>query len=114
MEWNRIAADWPAFTDSVMSRWPELDRERVADMDGDRAALSAHVAEVYGLEPRMAEEQIARWAEGPLPVDAATDETHDATSMRAAGRHIPQGEDVYSEDADFGDERMAEPPIGRK
>lgn len=113
MNWEQIAKNWPAFTESVKARWPDVDAEEVADLDGSRSALNAYLGRVAGLTPREAEEQIDEWLQGPIPIDAATSEFHDNDSIRESGRHVREGEDVWSDDRDFGDDRVATPPVGR-
>ena len=113
MKWSEVERSWPAFTDAIAARWPEIDADEVADLGGDRSAFNAYLGRVCGLTPREAQEQIDEWLAGPLPLDAVTSEHHDDESIRASGRHIPPGEDVYSGDADFGDDRLVEPPMGR-
>jgi hypothetical protein len=41
------------------------------------------------------------------------DARRDNANIRASAAHVPPGEDVYSEDGDFGDDRVPEPPVGR-
>lgn len=113
MKWSEVAADWPAFTDSVIARWPDADPERIADLGGDQAAFVRYIAEVSGAEPQAAAADVKDWLEGPKPLDAVTHATHDGTSIHASARHIPPGEDVYSEDRDFGDDDLATNPVGR-
>lgn len=113
MNWSKVSENWPAFTSSVKARWPKVDEDEVADLDGSREALNTYLGQVVGLTPREAEQEIDEWLQGPLPLDAATNPFHDNASITASGRYIPSGEDVYSEDADFGDDRAAEPPVGR-
>lgn len=114
MQWTDVSENWVAMADAITARWPETDRATVADMTGDRAVFNAYLGQVYSLTPREADEQINEWLQGPMPTDALADEHHDNQSIRDSGRHIPVGEDVYSEDADFGDERIVEPPMGRE
>lgn len=113
MEWTDVAADWPAYTESIVTRWPEADPEVVADMEPDREAFETYIAGVERVEVPEASRQVAQWLEGPKPIDAATDENHDDTSIRESAGHIPAGEDVYSEDRDFGDDALASNPVGR-
>lgn len=113
MNWQKVSSNWPAYTDAVKTRWPEVDREAIADLDGSREALNAYLGKSVGLTPREAEEQIDEWLQGPLPLDAATSPFHDNTSINESGRHIPEGEDALSRDGDFGDDRLATPPVGR-
>ena len=113
MTWDDVAADWPAYTDSIITRWPEADAEIVADMDPDRLAFETYIAGVERVDAQEGARQVAEWLEGPKPIDAATDENHDDTSIRESAAHIPVGEDVYSEDRDFGDDGLATNPVGR-
>lgn len=114
MQWADVAKNWPAFTESIVARWPEADAETVADMDPDRGAFETYIAGVSGIGTREAAQEVARWLEGPKPVDAVTDATHTGTSITDSAAHIPVGEDVYSEDEKFGDDTLATNPVGRR
>ena len=114
MRWADVASDWPAFIDAIRTRFPEAEREELAAVDGDRARLNAYLGQTYGLTPREADAQIEEWLKGPFPADAQMDETRDDANIANALRHVAPGEDVYADDADFGDDRVADTPIGRK
>ena len=113
MRWNDVAADWPAFIDSLQTRWPETDRTELEAIDGDRDALNIYLGRVLALSPREADEQIDEWLRGPFPADAQMDEVRDNANIGNARKHIPPGEDVYDDDAAFGDDDLSERPVGR-
>ena len=113
MKWQQISHYWPAYADAAKARWPELDRDEFIALDGNRAAFNAYLGQTFGLTPREAEEQIEDWIRGPMPLDAVASPFRDQASISESAGHIPEGEDVYSEDGDFGDDRLAEPPVGR-
>jgi hypothetical protein len=110
MRWHDVAADWPGFRAAILTRWPRADETEIAAIDGDRSAFNAYLGRIEGLSPREAEEAIQEWLEGPMPADARMDETLDNANIRASRAHIPEGEDVYAEDARFGDE----PDVSRR
>ena len=56
---------------------------------------------------------MAEWTQGAVPADVAMDETRDGDNIRASAAHIPVGEDVYSDDKDFGSEEATPRPVGR-
>jgi hypothetical protein len=114
MKWQDVAADWPGFQAAILTRWPAADETEVAAIDGDRSAFNAYLGRIEGLSPREAEEAIDEWLAGPMPADARMDETLDNDNIRASRAHIPPGEDVYAEDGSFGDDDVAEPPVGRR
>jgi hypothetical protein len=113
MRWSDVAADWPGFRRAILTRWPAADGTEIAAIDGDRSAFNAYLGRIEGLTPREAEEAIDEWLAGPMPVDARMNETLDDANISASRAHIPPGEDVYSEDGGFGDDRLEEPPVGR-
>ena len=113
MDWDDVVKDWPAYTQSIVTRWPNADAETVADMDPDREAFEIYIAGLHGMTALEAEADVSRWLESPKPLDAVTDDNHTGTSIRESAAHIPAGEDVYSEDKDFGDDTLAENPVGR-
>lgn len=113
MNWSTVAADWPAFVESIMSTWPRLDQDTVEEIDGDRAAFRAHVMEMTGDDAETVDEQIREWLEAGEPLDAMMDETRDDEQIARSANFIPAGEDVYSDDAAFGDDDVPDRPMGR-
>lgn len=113
MKWDEVSRSWNAFGDAIQARWPKLDSAEIADLDGSREAFNVYLGQVYGLTPREAREQIDEWLAGPLPLDAVASEHRTSATIRDSAGHIPAGEDVYSDDRAFGDDNIAEPPIGR-
>jgi hypothetical protein len=113
MEWQKVSANWPAFAEAILQRWPRTAEEDVLAVDGERDAFEAYIARTNDLTRAEAAEQVEDWLNGAIPADVAMAEEADDANITASGQHIPAGEDVYSEDADFGDERVPERPIGR-
>ncbi len=113
MDWRQVAENWPAFIEAIGTRWPRTEETELLAIDGNRAEFEAYVASRHDLTPSEVREDVEAWLMGELPVDVAMDETRDDANIRGSARHIPPGEDVYSDDADFGDDRTAERPIGR-
>lgn len=113
MKWTEVARDWPGFQQAIRTRWPSADPSEIAAIDGNRAAFNAYLGRLEGLSPREADEVIDEWLDGPMPADAVMDETRDNLRIRASRADIPPGEDVYADDAKFGDDGTAEPPVGR-
>lgn len=113
MNWRTAAQHWTALTDAIVTRWPGLDRAEVLAVDGDRAGLNVLLGRALKLTPREAEEEIDAFLAGPLPMDAIMDARRDNTRISASVAYIPRGEDVYSQEADFGDDRLQERPMGR-
>ena len=113
MRWQEVASDWPGFREAILTRWPKADETEIAAIDGDRAAFNAYLGQIERLSPREAEEAIDEWLAGPMPADAKMDESQDNRNIRESRAHIPPDEDVYSEDAGFGDDQVPEPPVGR-
>lgn len=113
MEWREVAENWTAFVEAIGTRWPRADETELLAIDGDRERFEVYIASRHDLTPAEVREDVEAWLMGELPLDVVMDETHDDASIRESGRHIPAGEDVYSEDADFGDDKTAERPAGR-
>jgi hypothetical protein len=113
MKWKEVAADWPAFEKAILTRWPAADPIEISAVDGERAAFNAYLGRLEGLSPREADEAIDEWLAGPMPADAVMDDHLDNLNIRRSAAHIPPGEDVYSEDRDFGDDDVPDPPVGR-
>ena len=113
MQWKQVRDNWPAFIDKVEEEWPDADREVLETIDGDRAALKAHLIEATGQEPADVEEEMRVWLDSSMPLDVMMDDARDDEQILESGRFIAPGEDVYSDDRDFGDDNTPEPPIGR-
>lgn len=113
MKWKIVQANWPAFVEPILQRWSATDEEEILAIDGDRARLTAYLAERHELTQAEAEEQIAEWMDGAVPADVEMDEHLDNRNITKSGAHIPPGEDVYSDDKDFGDDNLAASPVGR-
>jgi hypothetical protein len=113
MDWTTVERNWPAFLDVITQRWPRTRQSDLIEISGNREGFTSYLARQHSLTENEAREEVGRWLEGPLPVDVATDEFHDNESISESARHLPEGEDVYNEDRDFGDDRLKEPPVGR-
>ncbi|PRY95152.1 hypothetical protein BCF33_0766 [Hasllibacter halocynthiae] len=113
MKWSQVKADWPAFIDAVIDQWPQADREELEDLEGDRAEVRAYLMEATGEDKATVEEEIREWLESDVPLDAIMDESKDNEMIGESGRYIPEGEDVYDDDREFGDDNQPAPPIGR-
>ena len=113
MNWQTVAQNWPAFVESIEQRWPQTDETDLLDIDGDRRRFTSYLSKVHDLTRNEANEEIETWLMGEVPADVKMDELRDNQNIRASAAHIPPGEDVYSEDGDFGDERQAPIPRGR-
>lgn len=113
MKWSDVADDWGAFEEALLTRWPNLDPDDLAAVDGDRALFNALLGRQEGLSPREADEAIDAWLAGPMPADAQMHALNDDANITESRRSVPAGEDVYDDDARFGDDDSAEPPVGR-
>jgi len=113
MDWKVIAKEWPALVPAIMQRWPEAEEEDLLQLDGSRDALTAYLTQVTGSSYDDVADEVAEWREGGIPADIRMDELNDNTNIMASARHVPEGEDVYDDDRNFGDDNEAEPPVGR-
>lgn len=105
--------DWVPYRDAVLDRFPALTDGDLTDADGSTAALAKRIAEAEGVEPADAQDRLHALLEGPMPADAYADPTRDNESAMDAGAYVPEGEDPLADDRRFGDDTVAEPPIGR-
>ena len=113
MQWIQVKDNWPAFIDKVEEQWPDADREVLETIDGDRAALKRHLIEATGQDAPEVEEEMRVWLDTSMPLDVMMDDSRDNEQIMESARYISPGEDVYSDDRDFGDDAAPEPPIGR-
>lgn len=113
MRWTTVTQHWPAFIEPIMQSWPNAEEAELLSLDGERDALTRYIAVRHDLTPAEAEEQVAVWLDGAVPADVIMDADMDNEQIVASGASIPDGEDVYADDREFGDDTVPEPPIGR-
>jgi hypothetical protein len=113
MDWQHVKTHWTSFIPQVLTRWPDLDEDEVQASAGNRAAFTAHLAEIRGLDAEDAAVEVDDWLMGAEPIDAVMDPTRDNEGILKSAAHIPEGEDVYDDDRLFGDDDQADPPMGR-
>ena len=114
MQWNAVQSNWPAFTEALMQHFPNTTENDLLALEGRREPLVDYIAKVQNVERAEADRQLTVWMQGAVPADVAMDETRDGDNIRASAAHIPVGEDVYADDKDFGDDQLAESPVGRE
>ena len=113
MNWQDVEANWPSFLGRIERRWPRTDENDLIEIDGDRSRFATYLSRVHDLTRSEANEEIETWLMGEMPADVKMDEHRDDANISDSAGHIPVGEDVYSEDRDFGDDRLSERPRGR-
>lgn len=113
MDWNRIKQDWTAFTGAILQRWPEAEEDDLLQLDGSREALAAYLAQKTGADYATVLDDVAAWRDGAEPADVHMDESRDNANIRESARLVHPGEDVYDDDRAFGDDNVADAPVGR-
>lgn len=113
MDWTQAQDNWPALIGPAKDRWPEVPEAELTALTPTKDELTDLVARHGGTDRPEAARQIAEWLNGPMPADAYADPTHDMTAAGDAGKSIPDGEDVYTDDRRFGDDHTPDPPMGR-
>ncbi len=114
MNWTTVEQNWAAYTPRVLTRWPGLDEDEVLATDGDLDRFAEYLAIATSQTVQAARDEARGWADGEEPADAKMDPTRDNERIFDSAKNIPVGEDVYSADADFGDDRIPEPPMDRQ
>lgn len=104
MKWQHVAENWPAFYEAILDKWQEVDEADLDAIDGDQRAFIAYIAKVTGQEKDETREEIREWLAGEIPADVVMDEFHDNKSINNSAKYVNEGEDVYSDDARFGDD----------
>ena len=110
-----FARDWVPFRDAILTRFPTLTEADLQDADGSTAELAKRLAEAEGPDtaPADAQQELHRFLDGPMPADAFADSTNDNEATMESVDYIPAGEDALADDRRFGDDDMAENPVGR-
>ncbi len=113
MKWTTIAENWSAYVPRLLTRWPDLKEDTLLSTDGNRALVTAHLAETQQTDAASADTALAEWMRGAEPADAMMDASRDNARILASGADIPAGEDAFDDDAKFGDDNTVDTPIGR-
>lgn len=103
MKWHHVADNWSAFYEAIQDKWPEADEAELDEIDGDQRGFIAYIAGLTEQDPGEARDEIREWLAGEIPSDVIMDPTHDNHSIALSGKYVPEGEDVYDDDARFGD-----------
>lgn len=111
MRWKTVEQNWEAFQESLLDTWPDLTEDDLIDIEGDRAALEAKLAELTGDEADDVTQQVDEWLEGAVPSDVHMDEQHDDDSIRDSALYVSPGEDASDDDRKFGDDNQPEDPV---
>lgn len=107
MKWHHVQENWSAFFEAIIDKWPDADETDLEEIDGDQRAFIAYVADLTGMGPAEARDEIREWMAGELPSDVVMDPRHDDHSIRLSRKFLPEGEDEYDDDARFGDDESA-------
>ena len=113
MQWNDVAKDWTAFTPRILTRWPQMDEDKVLDIDGDQDRFIGYLTSVKNDDRVAAQMELSDWLMGEQPADVMMDETKDNARILASGQNMPAGEDPSDDDRRFGDDGKADTPVGR-
>jgi hypothetical protein len=105
--------DWVPFRDALLTRYPELDDGDLSTADGSTAELARIIAERRATDPAEAQQDLHAFLSGPMPADAYAAPVHDNAATQDSGDYVPEGEDALADDRRFGDDEVAEPPMGR-
>ena len=108
-----LKTNWSAHLPQFLTRWPDIEEEDAQTTDGDPVRLAALIAHAEQTTAEDARDQLRTWADGMTPSDVLMDPANDNAQITQSARHIPEGEDVYSEDKDFGDDNLADRPMGK-
>ena len=104
MKWHHVQENWAAFYEAIIDKWPEAEDTELDEIDGDQRAFVAYIAEVSGLEPAEARDEIREWLTGEIPSDVVMDPIHDNHSIALSSKFVNEGEDEFSDDSRFGDD----------
>ncbi|MBW7057773.1 hypothetical protein KY389_13950 [Paracoccus bogoriensis] len=108
MKWHHVAANWPAFYEAILDKWPEADESDLDEIDGDQRAFIAYLAEATGQEIEDIREELRDWLAGEIPSDVVMDPIHDNHSISLSAKYVNEGEDEFADDAAFGDDQEDE------
>ncbi|SDE11352.1 hypothetical protein [Limimaricola pyoseonensis] len=104
MKWSHVANHWHAFVPNILTEWPDLDPDEVEATEGELGPFLDHLCEATGMTREDARDEVSEWLEGTDPADAMMDESRDNERIIASARSMHPSEDVYSDDAAYGDD----------
>lgn len=81
MKWHAVAENWSQFYDAIMEKWPEASEEALDDIDGEQADFVAYIADLMGVEPSDAREEVIEWLANELPADLLLESYDDDNDM---------------------------------
>ena len=113
MQWQVISENWSAYTPAILDRWPEAEEEDVLALDGSETGLAIYLSSVTGDPSTDTLAQIEDWRMGHIPADVRMDETRDNRNIEGSGAMLGAGEEPMDRDDIYGDDGLAEPPVGR-
>ncbi|UWQ19251.1 hypothetical protein [Jannaschia sp. M317] len=105
--------DWTPFRDALLTRFDGLTEGDLSDADGQFDALARRIAERGGQTLPDARQTLDRFLSGPMPADAFAAPQHDDAAISGSDAYIPEGEDALADDSRFGDDDLADRPMGR-
>lgn len=112
MKWQQVAENWTTFVDAIATRWPRAEPFDLLAIDGDRERLEAYIAAAHDLTRAEAGEDIEQWLSDELLLDVSMSEERDGVGISVNAGSTPRAEDVYAEEAGFGDEPVSRRPVG--
>ncbi len=113
MQWTTIETNWTAYVPRLLTRWPDLNEDTLLATDGRMPEVVEHIGAVEQADTVVARDMLKEWMMGAEPADAVMDETRDNARILSTAADVSDGEDVYSDDAKFGDDNVADTPMGR-
>ena len=113
MQWRDVSQNWTAYTQRILTQWPDLDETEVLSIDGDQDAFLDYLSKSKGEDRVAAQMELADWLMGGEPIDVSMAEQNDNAHILESAAAVPAGEDVSDDDAKFGDDNTAEAPLGR-
>jgi hypothetical protein len=110
---EQFRSDWVPFRDALLTKYPGLSDGDLTDADGSTARLAEILSEREGVTPAEAQEDLHAFLSGPMPSDAYASPAHDERAARQSARYVGDGEDPLADDRRFGDDHVADRPMGR-
>lgn len=104
MKWRHVQENWPAFYEAIKEKWPEVDEGDLDEVDGDQREFIRYLSSVTDQDAQEIRDELREWLAGEIPSDVVMDPSHDNHSIALSGKYVNEGEDVYDDDARFGDD----------
>ena len=113
MQWKDVSQNWIAYTQRILTQWPNLNEAELQSLDGDQDAFIDYLSKSKGEDRVAAQMELADWLMGSEPLDVTMAEQNDNAQIMDSAKNVGTGEDALADDKKFGTDPAPATPVGR-